>query len=396
MPGSGGGLGPLPTGDETVPMIPGHVIECADEHAADTERLRRLHPKVLQALTEAGLLRGWVAAEYGGRGASVSEVLAEIEALSRADGAAGWCVMIANTTALTSHHLPAVWAREIYADPAGCSGGFGMPSGTATLVDGGLSVSGRWPWGSGTSHCSWIGAGARVVDGRGEPAQTADGAATPFVFFEPQQVELLDTWYAAGLKGTASTDYSAAGAFVPEGRWVQLVGGAPLIDSALARFPFFSALACGVAAVLVGLGARACDELVLLADKRPTGSSRSLAERAPVQADLAQAQAHVAGARAYLHDVVGEATAAVASGSSAGSETRASLRLAASAAAHSSLAAVDLCFHAAGGSAVFDSHPLQRVFRDAHVAISHGMITRRTFEPIGRLRFGLDTSTALF
>lgn len=377
-------------------MIPESVLACADGHATETERLRRLHPEVLQALTEAGLLRGWVAADYGGRGASVSEVLTDIEAVSRADGASGWCVMIANTTALTSHHLPVDWAREIYADPAGCSGGFGMPSGTAALVDGGLSVSGRWPWGSGTSHCTWIGGGVRVVDADGRPARTADGAATPFVFFEPSQVELLDTWYAAGLKGTASTDYSAAGAFVPEGRWVQLVGASPVLDTALARFPFFSALAAGVAAVIVGLGERACDELVMLADKRPTGSSRSLAERAPVQADLARAQAHVAGARAYLHDTVGEATDAVAAGREADAHTRASLRLAASAAAHSALTAVDLCFGAAGGTAVFDSHPLQRVFRDAHVAISHGMITRRTFEPIGRLRFGLDTSTALF
>ncbi len=372
------------------------VLDCADGHAAETERLRHLHPAVLSALIEAGLLRGWVAADYGGRGASVSEVLADIEAVSRADGAAGWCVMIANTTALTSHHLPAQWAELIYGDPAGCTGGFGMPSGTATLTDGGLSVSGRWPWGSGTSHCTWIGAGVRVVDADGRPAVTADGATTPFVFFEPAQVELLDTWYAAGLKGSASCDYTADAAVVPEGRWVQLVGATPVLGTTLARFPFFSALACGVAAVLVGLGERACDELVALADKRPTGSSRSLAERAPVQADLAQAQAAVAGARAYLHDAVGEVTAVVAAGREADAEARASLRLAASAAAHQALAAVDLCFGAAGGTAVFDAHPLQRVFRDAHVAVSHGMIAKRTFEPIGRLRFGLETSTALF
>ncbi len=374
----------------------GDVLTVADEHAADSERLRCLHPAILGALTDARLLRGWVAAAYGGRGASLAEVLHDIEAVSGADGAAGWCVMIANTTALTSHHLPAGWAEAIYGDPAGCTGGFGMPSAVATVVPGGLRVSGRWPWGSGTSHCTWIGGGVRVVNADGEATVTSDGAATPFVFFEPDQVELLDTWHAAGLKGTASTDYSATDAFVPDGRWAQLAGGVAVIDTTLARFPFFSALACGVAAVLVGLGQRARHELAVLADKHPSGSARSLSQRPAAQAALARAEAQVAGARAYLHDTVGSVWDAINNDGDTDDNARATLRLAASAAAHSALDAVDLCFHTAGGTAVFDAHPLQRIFRDAHVAISHAMIAARTFEPIGRLRFGLPTSTTLF
>ena len=102
-----------------------------------------------------------------------------------------------------------------------------MPAGQARVVEGGLEVSGQWAWGSGTNHCTWIGGGVRVVDDAGEPAATADGATTPFVFFDRSDVELLDTWQVAGLEGTASTDYRVERAFVPQGRWVQLVGGTP-------------------------------------------------------------------------------------------------------------------------------------------------------------------------
>ena len=139
------------------------ALQLARERASETETLGHLHPEVTTALTDAGMLRRWVAAERGGEASTVTDGLRTIEDTARADGAAGWCVMIANTTALTSHRIRADWADEIYRDPAACTGGFGMPAGKATLVDGGLEVTGRWAWGSGTDHCTWIGGGVRVI-----------------------------------------------------------------------------------------------------------------------------------------------------------------------------------------------------------------------------------------
>lgn len=372
------------------------ILELADSCAPETERAGRLHPDVVAALTQAGILRRWVAAEYGGGSWSVADALREIEALSAADGATGWCTMIANTTALTSHHLTPDWAAEIYQEPTGCTGGFGMPAATGVVTADGLVVTGTWSWGSGTDHCSWIGGGVRVVDANGEPATTADGATTPFVFFSPDQVELLDTWKVSGLKGTASTDYRVDNALVPSGRWAQLVGGRPQIDSLLGHFPFFGALGAGVAAVLLGLATRAVDELVKQGTHSFSGSSKSLAERAPIQADLARAQVAIAQGRSHLIETVLDVEAGVRSGNPATDDQRVSLRVAASGAAERALEAVDLCYHAVGGAAIFESNPLQRVFRDAHVAQSHGMIAPRTFEALGRYRFGLPTSTAQF
>jgi alkylation response protein AidB-like acyl-CoA dehydrogenase len=377
-------------------IIPASLLELADQRSAEGEQNRSLHPDVFNALAESGMLRGWVAEEFGGRAVSVTEVLSEIEAVSVADGAAGWSVMIGNTTALNSHRLPTEWAEHIYRDPLGCTGGFGMPTATGTVVDGGLSVTGRWSWGSGTDHCTFIGGGVRIVDESGESARTPDGASTPFVYFEPDQIELLDTWHVVGLKGTASTDYSVTDAFVPSGRWTQLVGNESLIDTTLGRFPFFSALACGVAAVTIGLGVRAINEVIALGERKFAGSSTAMASRAPAQADLAMAIASVGQARSYLHEAANRVWDQIAEGGEAADAQRVELRIAAAAAAQRSVEAVDLCYHAVGGAAVFESSPLQRVFRDVHVAITHGMINPRIFEPMGRFHFGLPTNTQLF
>lgn len=372
------------------------ALTIAQQRAEKSEAQGRLDDEVVTALTDAGMLRRWVAAEAGGEAAAVTDVLTTIEHASKADGAAGWCVMIANTTALASHRIRADWAAEIFSDQRACTGGYGMPAGTAVVVDGGLEVTGRWAWGSGTDHCTWIGGGALVVDEQGKPTTTRDGCAAPFVFFAPDDVELLDTWHVAGLKGTASTDYAVRKAFVPEGRWAQIIGQAPRLDSSLSRFPFFGALAAGVAAVTIGLAERAIEELVLLGEKKSGGSSRGLSARAPAQADLALAMANVAQARSFLHTTTERVWEDGNHRRDVTDTVRADLRLAATAAAIRCLEAVTLCYHAAGGAAIYETNPLQRVFRDAQVAQSHAMIAPRTMEPLGRLAFGLETNTTLF
>ena len=367
----------------------GDVAARAGARAAEIEAMRRLPPDLVAALAATGVFKLWVPAVYGGAQAHLRDGLAAIEQVAYHDGSTGWCVMIATTTGLCAGFLPSEHAAAIYGPAAAITGGFAMPAGTATRVTApdGLRVDGRWSWGSGTDHCTAICGGVRLDDGTGPPR-------FPIVFFDPADVELLDTWHVAGLKGTASGDYTVHGAFVPEGRWVEFaVQPEPVIDHPLYRVSFLGALAVGVAAVVVGLGRRAIDELLALAAKVPAGSSRSLAERPVVQAQVAQADAAVRSARAFLGDAADECWQAAAAGQPVTPELRRLLRLAATDAVARCAAAVDLCYHAAGGSAIFESHPLQRVFRDTHVATQHGMVAARTLETLGRMQFGLPTGT---
>lgn len=349
---------------------------------AETDRLRRLPDGVAAALVGSGVLRALVPRAYGGGEVHLQELLDAVESLAWHDGSTAWCAAIGATTGLTAGFLPAEHAERIYGDPAAVTGGYALPAGTAAVQpDGGLRVDGRWSWGSGTHHCTWIGGGVRTDDGR-----------APFVFFERGDVELLDDWHAVGLRGTGSGDYVVRGATVPAGRWVEIGRTPPAVEGPLYRFPFLGALALGVCSVALGLARRALDELVGLAGaKTPAQSSRTLAERPAVQAEVARAEAARRSAAAFVREAVAEAWDASAGGAALPVEHARSLRLAATNAAWRSAEAVDLAYHAAGGTSVHEASPLQRVFRDAHVVTQHGMVATRTYEPIGRIALGLPT-----
>lgn len=363
----------------------GEVAALASGRAIEIEELRRLPTDLVAALAATGVFKLWVPAVYGGGEAHLTDGLAAIEQVGYHDGSTGWCVMIATTTGLCAGFLPAEHAAAIYGPPDAVTGGFANPAGTGRHVEGGLRVDGRWSWGSGTDHCTAICGGIRVAD--------SATLRAPVAFFDVADVELLDTWHVAGLRGTASGDYAVHDAFVPEGRWVDFTVAQPQVDHPLYRVPFLGALAIGVAAVTLGLARRAIDELVGLAEKVPSGSSRTLAERPVVQADVARADAAVRGARAFLHEAAEECWDAARERPAVDDAHKYLLRLAATDAVARCAAAVDLCYHAGGGASIFTGHPLQRVFRDTHVATQHGMVAPRTYEALGRMTFGLPTDT---
>jgi alkylation response protein AidB-like acyl-CoA dehydrogenase len=137
------------------------------------------------------------------------------------------------------------------------------------------------------------------------------------------------------------------------------------------------------------------DDLIALAgDKTPTGSARSLAERPVTQARIAQAEAGLLAARAFLYEAVAAAWDAAAGGAEVSIENRAALRLAASHATAASAATVDAAYELGGGTSIYETSPLQRRFRDVHAATQHMLVGPSTWELTGRLMLGLPTDVA--
>ena len=359
--------------------------QAAEARYGEIDALGRLPEDLVAGLLATGILRAWVAAPYGGEELPLLEGLRALEELSYWESSTGWCAMIGATTALLSGRLPPEWAQQIYGDPRSCTGGYALSGGSARAVPGGLAVSGRWPWGSGTYHCTWIGGGCRVVDEGGKPSRLPDGAQTPFVFFRSEEVELLDTWDPVGLRGTGSTDYRVASAFVPEGRWVEFPDGPAQVSSPLYRFPLLGALALGVCTVALGAARRARDELVSLAgQKRPTQSAHLLAQRPVVQAQVAEAEAALRAAWSYIREVVEEVMLELGAGRELVAQRENGIRLAATHATRTAARVATRMYEAGGGSSVHRASPLARAFRDAHVITQHGIVSPRTLEAIGR------------
>ena len=366
------------------------------ERSSEIEAARRLPLEVVELLKPTGAFRMFAPAELDGPGVTPLEALEALAELAYHDGAVGWCSMISSTTTLLSYRMADDYAHEIFGSRDSITGGFVAPMGRATPVDGGLKVTGRWAWGSGTQHCTWVGGGCLLVDESGTPTPRQDGLKNPFVFFSPADVEWLDNWDVSGLKGTGSGDYQVSEAFVPEGRWVQLSAADPHREHPLAEFSFFGLLACGVASCAVGIGRRAIDELVDLArTKNPQGSSKPLASRTPIQADVAIAEAKLAAAWALMVQTVDDSWESAQTLTPATDEQKRLLRLCATHATQTAAEVCELMYKAAGGAAVYKTSPIQRTFRDCYVATQHAMVAPRTMELFGRMRLGIDTNTAL-
>ena len=362
--------------------------------SAEIEALGTLPMDLVDAIRPTGAFRQCVPDDLGGPGVTATESLEVFEEFAYHDGSVGWCVAIASTTSLLASYLPDPHAGALFGDPGAIGGGFVVPRGRAVPVEGGLRVSGRWQWGSGTKHCTTIGGGCLVAgpDGRAEPR--GDGLAAPFVFMDPDDIEFIETWDVAGLAGTGSVDFEARDVFVPEGRWVQIGIGEAVRDNAWSRFSFYGLLASGVAAAAVGIARRAVDELVELAGaKQPQGSSRTLAERAATQAETALAEARLAAAWSLMLDAVDDTFQSALAGQPSTVDQKRLIRLAAT---HATQTAADVAasmFTTAGGAAVYRTSPIQRCFRDTAVAAQHAMVAPRTLETAGRLRMGLQTDT---
>lgn len=351
------------------------------------ERNRRLPPEAVAALVDAGIFKLLVPAQYGGAETTVATAVAAIEAIARADGSAGWCAMIGSTSALMSAFLPESTARAIYTPPAVITGGVFAPLGRATRTDTGYRVTGRWPFCSGCQHTDWV-MGSALVD-TGDPGKPELRS----LLFRRDQVELHDTWDTSGLRGTGSHDFSVRDLEVPHEHSLSLFA-APTIDAPLYRQPFFGTLAAAVAAVALGIARNALDSLAeLAAHKTPGGARKTIAHRELVQLQFARGEAELQAARAGLFAAVDAAAAEVATHGHASLRTRALLRAAACHAATASARTVDLAYEAGGASSIYSSSPLQRCFRDVHVATQHVMVAPASAILAGRVLLGLDGDT---
>jgi alkylation response protein AidB-like acyl-CoA dehydrogenase len=364
----------------------------AGELAEQIERERTLPVELVAELRDAGLLSLCLPQALGGREAPPAEMVVALEELARGDGATAWCAMIASTSGLLGAYLPQSEAELIFAGARHVIGGVFAPRGRAERCDDGYLVSGRWSFASGVQHCDWV-LGGCVVHTDDEPELLPSGAPDVRLMMMPAEViEVIDTWSVSGLRGTGSHDMAVSAQLVPASRGVSLLSGAPREPGPLYSFPLFGLLALGIASVALGIARGAVEDFLELAGtKTPAGGRRTLAERPTVQAQLAQAEAELRAARGLVLGEVQHAWLAARGSGSIGEHERTGLRIAATHATTVAARVTTSMYTLAGGSSIYDSSPLQRRFRDVHVATQHVMVAPATWELAGRLLLGLPT-----
>jgi alkylation response protein AidB-like acyl-CoA dehydrogenase len=187
------------------------------ERSEEIERQRRLPAEVVEMLRGTGVFRMGFSSEWGGPELTSIEQTEVIEALSYGDASAGWCAMIGMDTGLYARFLEGSVAKEMFPSLDMITAGLLFPIGRAERVPGGYRLTGRWPFGSGITHCDWVVSGAFIYrDGQPEPSPSGDPHDSRLMMVPSEQVEVIDTWHTTGLAGSGSCDYTITDVFVPE------------------------------------------------------------------------------------------------------------------------------------------------------------------------------------
>lgn len=343
---------------------------------------RRLPQPLVDWMLTEGLFAILQPKAYGGLELPMADALDVIEALSAVDGSAGWCLLKGSTSNQLAAYLPEHGARAIWGDPAIVVGGSFNPKGKAIAVDGGYRLTGRGDWGTGTTHSAWIMGGAIVIDpATGAPAKTPHGGPVIRTLFVPShEVSFIDSWDAHGMRGTGSLDFAVEDVFVPAERTMEGPMARPVIATVHTPVPLAAQVMVPHAAVAIGL-ARGClaNFIALARGKTPLMASAKLADDRMAHDGVGRATALTDGACAYVRDSVSRAWAMGAK-----PESYPALALSAVHATHACVAAVDLLYTLAGGSAVASASPIARAWRDIHVAASHFLVNHEKYSVAGK------------
>ncbi len=365
--------------------------------ASDTiEAERQLPPDLADAMAEALLFTLLTPKAYGGAEAEPTTAMRAVEQIGRADASAGWVVHNGTFEAallgwLSAEAIEGMRGLESRGHSDIRLGGSTMAQATAVEVEGGYVVSGQWDFVSGVMHSNWILGGFWILDGAGgERRIGANGDPVQRIGFIPRDDgEVVDTWHVMGMRGTGSHDFAVRDVFVPAERtmWYAEPSAFP---GPRFRTPFVGTWGWSLhGANTLGVARGAIEDLTALAQGRSSKvSTVLLRDRPHVQSAVAEAEAIVRGARAFLFEAVEVAWVAANEGAPDAIKRNWEARLALTHAVHEALRAVELLYNAAGTNAIFSVHRIERAFRDLQVAKHHIAASKRHYESVGSVLLG--------
>jgi len=360
----------------------------------EIERERRLPPALLDQLHEARLFRLLLPRSSNGIETDPLTFFHVIETIARGDASTAWCLSQAGGCAMSAAYLDLPVAQSIFGDDPRAVLAWGPgPRVRAVACEGGYRVTGVWAFASGGRHATWLGAHCPIFEADGSPRRDADGRQQErTMLVRAEDVQWTDIWSTVGLRGTASdqfaltdffvrTDHSMTRDFEKERREP---GPLYRMGAGTCYQVGFAGVACGIAR-----GALDCF-LEVARDKIPRGHRSPIRDNAVVQTGLAQAEVNLRAARGFVLQSMADTWKDLQAGRTIAIEQRITIRMAATNAIHKAREAVDFAYNAAGATAIFESHPLERRFRDIHTVTQQLQGRLSHFETVGAWMMGAE------
>lgn len=363
-----------------------------EQHRAAFDDERRLPEPVFDALCEIGAFRLFVPKALGGPELSPHGFMRVVEAASELDGSMGWLVGNGGGMSRVGGYLAPEVAGDWFADRRAFVVSSTGATGQAVPVDGGYRVTGRWPFGSGIHHATWVMGLCAVASP--VPAATPDLICC---HLPAASVTIIDNWFVSGMRATGSCDFEARDVFVPAVHAHRFVDPPPTQSNVLYRLPVTSIYPLTVSVVPLGIARAAISSFIrLAATTSRRGTSAALRDREIVQAEVGRAEALHHAARAFLIETITELMTATDTGGDRLIRARALFRAACAHAADSAVRIVDMLSAVSGTISIFESAPLERCARDIHAAVKHVAMSPNNYVIAGRICLGLDAGVARF
>jgi indole-3-acetate monooxygenase len=355
------------------------------EEAPKCEAERRVTPRAFQALRDAGIFTLHAPKRFGGLELNPTDMMRIWEAIGRIDSSIAWNAFMTHAGVPPfAAWLPEEGVREVFADGLPAMAGVLTPPLKTERVDGGWRATGRAPFGSGCQNVDWL-----VIPMSHESRPLFAG------FIRAKDGVVDDTWHTLGMRGTGSAHFGADDVFVPDHLTVDpapLVNTAPGMDGPLFRmWPWVSIL--GIVIVAVASAASAVEAAVAHCKTKTPGYQQIvLQDQQLAQYFLGKAAGLVEASRDTLWRAAETAYDEVEkSGTTLSREAKIRLQLAVSFAAEACAEATRCANDAVGTSAIRQTQPFERYFRDTHTIIHHAANSNRRYVDAAKLMLGQET-----
>lgn len=372
----------------------GGLVPLLTANAEATEANRRVVEVNIEGIREAGLLKITTPRAHGGLETDMRTMLDVSRELARGCGSTAWVATLLNVCAWFVTMGGKELQNDIWGDnPDARIAGVFAPSVTARWAEGGLVVTGKWAWASGSLHADWALVGVPMVDR--DNNQVDQG----FALIPMTELVIEDTWFVVGMKGTGSNTLVAEEVFIPNRRIVSvpaLIDGTAAAQSAggtLERSSFIPVAALALVGPQLGLCAQAFDFVRSKATKR--GISYSFYDRQAdspsFQLGLAEAASKVDAAHLFAYRAADVIDTAAREGRNLDYLDRARVRMDVGCAITFAREAVDQLVSIHGAGTFAEVSPLQRIWRDLETAGRHAVISPTiSAEVYGKALVGIE------
>jgi 3-hydroxy-9,10-secoandrosta-1,3,5(10)-triene-9,17-dione monooxygenase len=351
------------------------LVPALRSRAAAAEAARAMSAETIADLHASGLIRTLQPKRWGGMEFDyVAYVDFPLE-LARGDASVGW-----NLANLQVHH----WMLALYderaqeevwgADPeALIASGIAFPQGQGRKADGGFVIGGKWNFSSCVNIADWnmlavtVKDGDKVVDHR-------------MCLLHKSQYQVIDDWKVLGMRSTGSMTATAKDVFVPEYKALCMYdtrGGDKFPGARSNANPAYQVSASpllghGIGACAVGNAQAALDLTIEAVKQRSTNyTGAKMRDFQAVQLRIGAAASKIDAARLILRNDCIEAQELAARKLVPDTLKKLAMKRNLAFAVNLCTEAVDLLHAMAGANGIYETYPLERIFRDAHSLAGH-------------------------